>query len=212
MPARKVRLSRAEQARYLVAAQQLRDAGLPCEIPELSLATSYPLDIVVAPPHENTLRELPNGSVVYAVYARLLARRGGSILESFEIASEWDSALVPLCAKKNGLYSFESAVNFVWGEVLNHRIENGLRFHGRGDLAEGQLLAIGHRPIPEKYKDWMGAPLEVTFTDQFGEDHYVSAMAFVERCQPQRELPAQPKRFQGMLDYSRAEQRIESMR
>jgi hypothetical protein len=192
MPIRKARLSRAEEARYLAAAQQLQAAELGCEIPGAWLENSRALDIMVNPPHENFLRELRYGQVGYAVFVRLIARRGGLILEDFLIASGWDSDLIPLRAKEKDLYCFTPSFDFVWDEVLNHRIENRLRFHHRGDMAEGWLLAIGHKPIPDKYRNWMSAPFDVTFADQFGDNHLVSGEACVERSARQKDIGVRP--------------------
>lgn len=199
MPVRKARLSRAEGARHLAALQELQAAGREVTIPEESLENSDALDIVLAPRHENILRELPNGRTCYAIFARQLSRRGGLILESFEIASEWDSDLIiPLRAEEKKPYRFARAFDFPWHEVLNHRIENGLRFHHRGDLAEGWLLAIGYRPIPDKYRNWMAVTLDITFTDQFGDSHCARAEASLERSARRVDLTARPKEFRGL--------------
>lgn len=207
MPIRKARLSRAEEARYLAAAQELQAAELGCEIPGAWLENSRALDIMVNPPHENFLRELRNGQVGYAVFVRLIARRGGSILEDFVIASEWDSDLIPLRAKEKELYRFTPSFDFVWDEVLNHRIEDGLRFNRRGDMAKGWLLATGYQPIPDKYRNWMSAQVDVIFTDQFGDNHVVPAEAFVERSAHQKHLGVRPGKSARLFEPATARTR-----
>ncbi len=204
MPIRRSRPSRAD----LAAAQELQRAGLIPRIPAEWLETSSALNIQIAPPYANVVCQLPNGSTFYAILARLLSRRGGSILEDFDIASARDSDLRPLYTEENEPYRFGRAFDFPWDEVLNHRIEKGLRFHRRGDLAEGWLLAVGHRPIPGKYPDRMAVALDTAFTDQFGDHQYARAEAFVERSARREELSSQPRKSPGLFEPLVSEARV----
>jgi hypothetical protein len=181
MPIRKLSLNRAELPRYLSVAQQLYAAGCDIEIPAEWQKDSSALDIHLAAPEENIVRQLPTGGVGYAVWARLIAQRSGLILQTFGLAAAWDPDLIPLSPGKEDLYFLKSGFNFARYEVLNHRIEKLLRFHHRGYLAEGWLLATGLKPIPELYPDHMSVRVEVSFTDQFGVDHVSPAYAFMER-------------------------------
>ena len=199
MPARKARLSRMEGARYRAALQELQGAGLEVTIPEELLENSDALDIVLAPRHENFLWELPNGCTCCAIFARLLGRRGGLILEDFVIASEWGSDLIPLSAKEKSPYRVPDGFSFSWDEVLNHRFENGLRFRRRGYLAQGWLLAVSYKPIFGKYPDRMPVTLSVIFTDQFGDPHCARAEAILERSAPRVDFTKRPKEFSGLF-------------
>jgi hypothetical protein len=174
-------LSRAEQERYRSDAQQLCAFGLDVEIPEELQEDSRALDIHIAPPHENIIRQLPSGAVAYAIWVWIVALRAGVILRAFRLASALDQELLALYANGKSLYYFHRGFDFSEEEVLNHRIEGSLCFHHRGDLVEGWLLATGLKPIPEAYPDRMSVGVDVIFTDQLGHDHIAQAYAFTER-------------------------------
>jgi hypothetical protein len=197
MPIRRYSLCGARLATYRAATQELLRAGLIANIPE-ELETSRALDIIIAPRYENILWQLPNGSTCCAILARLLGRRGDFILNDFAISSEWDPDFIPLCAKEKSSYRLPCAFDFSWDEVLNHRFEDGLRFHRRGDVAEGLLLAVGYKPIPDKYRNRMLVTLNVTLTDQFGDPHCARAEALLERSVRRVDHTAQPKEFGGL--------------
>ena len=200
MPMRRLSLSRAQLGRHLSAAQRLRASGLDVEIPEELQEHSRALDIHIAPPEANITRELKTGAVAYAVWVRLIARRTGVILETFGLAAPWDLDLIPLSPPKEDPYVFARGFDFARDEVLNHRIEKSLRFHHRGYLAEGWLLAVGQERIPDTYRQGMTQRLEVRLTDQFGGDHFAQADAFVERSVHQKAPALRPVKFPGLFE------------
>jgi len=181
MPIRKYSLSRAERVRYRSDAQQLCAIGLDIDIPEELREDSRVLDIYIAPPYINIIRQLPSGPVAYAIWVRLLALRPNVILEDSQLASGWDQDLFQISANKKGLYYLRQGFNFTRTEVLNHLIEERHCFHHRGDSVEGWLIASGLKPIPDAYRNNTPVPVDVSFTDQFGVDYVSSAYALVER-------------------------------
>jgi hypothetical protein len=200
MPIRKARLSKAEQAKYFARLAQLLRAGCDVRIPDEWSEDSRALDIQIAPPHENIIRQLPNGTVAYAILVRLVALLANLILEDFGLAAAWDPDLIPLSLGKKDLYPFARDFDFTREEVLNHRIEKLLRFHHRGYLAEGWLLATGLKPIPDTYRNNTSVPVEVRFTDQFGSDHFGKADAFVERSARQKTPALRPVKVSGLFE------------
>jgi hypothetical protein len=181
MPFKKTRLVLAERAKYLECALELQSGGLDVEIPEEWLEHSRELEIIVAPPSENILCELPSGITACAVQVNLIALRGNLILKDFVVASEWDADLMPLSSDGRGLYGVGSAFEFAEGEVLNRRLEAGLHFRRRGDTAEGWVVAAGYTPLPERYLDRIMTELTLTFTDQFGKVYPERANVILER-------------------------------
>jgi hypothetical protein len=208
MPVKRTRLVRAQQATYLSRAKELQAAGLDCEIPDEWQENSSSLDIIVAPPEYNMLCELPTGVTAYAILMRLVALRSNLILENFGIASEWDSESITLCGNARGLYRVGAAFEFTEDEALNYLIEDGLHFRRRGDVAEGWLLASGHRPIPEKYRDRVTTELRITFTDQFGHDHSGQAKATLERSACLRNSDFRVRKSQRVFEVVRPENEI----
>jgi len=208
MPVKRTRLVRAQQDVYLARAQELQAAGLNCEIPDEWQENSRSLDIFVAPREGNILCEISTGVTAYAIWMQLVALRSNLILQNFRMASEWDSESIALCSARGELYRVGAAFEFTEDETLNHRIERGLHFRRRGEVAEGWLLASGHRPIPEKYPDWITTELRITFTDQFGHDHSARAKATLDRSAPLRDSDFRVRKSQREFEVLRPEKEI----
>jgi hypothetical protein len=200
MPIKKARLSREEQAGHLVRVQELQSAGLDCEFPNDWRENFHDLDIFVAAPAGNILCELPSGVTAYAIWAHLTALHSNLRLENCRIVSEWDPESIALCQNQKGLYLVGQAVALTEEEALNHRIEKGLHFHDRGDVAEGWLVASGHKPIPDKYRDRMITTLSLTFTDQFGHDHSAHAEAMLQRSAGLRNSDSRVRRSPRLFE------------
>ncbi len=159
----------------------------------------------MAVPPGNILCELPSGVTAYAIWAHLTALHSNLRLENCRIVSEWDPESIALCQNQKGLYRVGQAVDLTEEAVLNHRIENGLCFHHRGDVAEGWVVASGYTPIPEKYRDWMITKLSLTFTDQFGQDHPAQAEAIVQRSERLRNSDFRVRKSPDALEVGRPE-------
>lgn len=200
MPVKKTQLNRQEQARYLVRVQELQAAGLDCELPNELPETSNDLDIRVAPHSGNLLCQLSTGVTWYAIQAQLVSLRSNLILENFDIASGWDSELIAACANAKRLYGDRAAFDFTEKETLNHKIENGLHFHDRGDVAEGWLVASGHKLIPEKFRDRMITKLSITFTDQFGYEYSAQAEASLLRSAHLKRSGSRLRKSPGLFE------------
>ncbi len=200
MPVKKTHLSRAEQARYLAWAKELQAAQVDCEVPDVWQENSHDLDIFMAAPAGNILCELPSGVTAYAIWVHLIALRSNLRLENCRIVSDWDSESIVLCQDHKGLYIVGQAVALPKEDVLNHRIEEGLCFHHRGDVAEGWVVASGHTPIPDKFRDWMITKLSVTFTDQFGHDYTALAEAALQRSAGLKNSVSRVRRSPGLFE------------
>ena len=197
MPNRKLRLSRAEGARYRTDLQELQAAGLEVTIPEESLENAGALDIFLAPREGNILRELSDGRTRCAIFAQLCGRASGLILTPPRIASEWDPDwIIPLGEEGELCRWFD----FSWDDILNHRMEDGLRFHRPGAFTEGWLLAISQRPIPDNYPNRMGVALDIIFTDQSGHSYCARAEAILERRARRVDLTPRPREYRGLYE------------
>ena len=173
---------RRHRSGYLERMQDLRAAGLDCGVPDELQEESRVLDISVALPGGNVLCELHSGVTACTMRVKLVARCSlNLILEDFRIASWWDPELIAVCRDHKGLFRVGAACEFNEHEALNSRIENGLRFCRRGDVAEGWVVAQSLRPIPDKCPNRVLAELSLTFTDQFGHDHPAQGEAILER-------------------------------
>ena len=208
MPIYKSRLTRTEQEDYLVLAQQLLAQGVELEIPDEWEMWSRKLDISIHPVH-SSIYEVRRGITIYAVYVRLVSRDSNLTIEEFEIAPPWDHGVIA-CYAARDRYRFATSLDFEYEEVLNHRIEDLLRFHRRGDRAEGWILGSGMRPVPPDYGPGKPAPFRLDFVDQVGRVYSVSAAAAVERSA--RIVQPYKRRGQRLFDSETIEARLASSR
>ncbi|MGH9642686.1 MAG: hypothetical protein ACRD3Q_09685, partial [Terriglobales bacterium] len=163
MPIRKSILNRAEQARYLAASQELQAAGLEVDVPEEWLHRAHFLDVAVAGGPASSAVDLPNGGVGYAIYVRLVAMRRGLILPHYRITTEWDGQISLLLFDERGPICKLGWLSYSRNEVLNQHFDNSLRFHYRGEMIEGTILAMGLQSIPAAYRTGARIPLQLTF-------------------------------------------------
>jgi len=204
MPHRKARLTRTEQIEYRSAAQQLHAQGLIAKLPEW-LESTPSVDIQIN--HMTSeVSELPSGQAYYAVWVHLVARQPGLILEDCRITTSWDDQIVLASDEAKSLCGPEGAVYMPHG-VLNEALENALRFHRRGDLVRGTILAWGLRRIPDVYRTDSTVPLELTFTDSLGIPFAVQGAAHVTRCPESTKGMRRPKEslFDGICQPTIAE-------
>jgi hypothetical protein len=200
MPIRKLRLSRLEEAEHLVCLRQLQAEGHDVEIPEQWPEKADALDIEVGPPLENMVFDVRNSGVVYyAIRARMMARRSEVILTDCEITPDWDDQVLLLNFDEGKILCKLGCLDFERREVLNSRLENQVRFHDRGEIVEGWILASGLEPIPNQYRTGAIAPCRLNFTDQFHHEIEVRAYLSVLRTSRQENASVRPPRS-GLFD------------
>ena len=197
MPILKPRLTPREQGKYLRVAEELLGGGLALEIPDEWRDSTRALRIEIGGAPASSICQLAGGIVVYVVRMKLVAERGGVILEDFQIKPAWDPDVFASVSQEGTNYRLAPGHHYDWSEVLNHRIEKRLRLR-RGDLADGWLLATGTKPIPPEYGPGRPAMLEVAFSDQFSEQHKVMGEIVVERSA--KTLKSAVRRKSGLFD------------
>jgi hypothetical protein len=164
---RKRRLTRAEEREYLDYARIMREEGIPLEIPSEWVKHAFPLDIAIAPPPDNQVFERDRGGLSYSVYVRLLSE-DRLIVEHVAIATDWDDQIALEEFNRSypiGMYGYPP---LSWEEVLNSRIEKGLKFARPGQLAQGFILARGGTEFPKGYKTGQWVPFTLSLYDQYG--------------------------------------------
>jgi hypothetical protein len=179
MPIYKPALTPREQAKYLSIARELEAAGTRVDIPEEWLENARFLRVTIAGSPESLIYQLSPSIVLYSFRVRLLAERSVT-LQEFEVATRWDPGVFSCYPEGPTPYRFAPGLDFAVKEVLNDRIERGLRCR-RGDIREGWLLAMGNKPVPEEYGRGRPAPVEVRFFDQFWQSQVASNNLAVER-------------------------------
>ncbi len=181
MAIRTPHLNRAGQPRYLAAAQELHSAGLDVDVPEEWLQDSHFLDVAVAGGPATGAFDLPNAGVGYAICVRLVAMRSGLILSHYQIRTKFDDQISPLNFDERSPICTLGWFSYSRNEVLNQHFDNSLRFHYRGQLIEGTILAMGLRPIPATYRTGARIPFQLTFAEPLGHKIEVEAELYVNR-------------------------------
>jgi hypothetical protein len=188
MPVRMHRLSRREEAEDRMRLHEMRREGIEVGNAGQSPQHVSALDILVVGGGATLIFNLPGGLAGYAIWLRLVARKSGLILYEYEITTKFDDQIVPesfpgrfpLCTLGQCQYSI--------AEVLNDRFP--LKFHRRGHMIEGVILATGLAPIPKQYLQGMIVPFTLTFQDQCGNEISVEAELSVDRStKPRPKLP-----------------------
>jgi hypothetical protein len=191
MPIRVRRLSRREEAEYRRCLREMQaegiDVGTPNQAPEHASA----LDIMVVGGLASLIFNLPGGLAGYAIWLRLVARKSGLILPEYEIATKFDGQIVPECFDPGGPVCRLGQCQYLKSEVLNDRFP--LRFHQRGHLIEGVILATGLEPIPKEYIQGMTVPIKLTFWDQFRNEFGVGLKLSVDRSTTPRPRWVRPQ-------------------
>jgi hypothetical protein len=192
MPIRRSHLNQAERRQHLASAQQLVALKLITEIPEY-LENHRALDIVICEP-ESLVFEIRRGAVGYAIWVRIVARQAGLILTNCRVTTTWDDQIL--------LKNFDAErtpfrklgwVEYPQADVLNERVVDSFRFHHRGQMIEGMILALGIRPIPDAYRHGMFLPVDLAFLDQFENEFKVDAEIFVDRTMKPKNAVMQPR-------------------
>lgn len=197
MPLRKYRLSRTEQGTYLAAAQELVAFGLDVEISQKWLEASRTLDIAVADGLPSLACESPSGVLAYAVCVRLVARSRVTLVDC-QIATKWDDQILLESFDARTLVCRSGSLEYPRSEILNERIEKSLRFHYRGQMVEGMILASGLKPVPNMYPPGTAVPYQLTFTDSLGNEMGVEAKIFVERTAKRKNAAVRTKNGTGL--------------
>src|ERR1700687_4974405 len=177
MPIQKARLSRSEEAEDRRCLREMYHEGV--DISEDSLDCAPALDISVIGGLETLIFNLPSGLAGYAITVRFVARTSGLILMEPEITTQHDRQIVLECFSLGGPVCTLGQCKYLAAEVLNDRFP--LKFHRRGHLIEGVILATGLEPIPKEYVQGMTVPFTLNFWDQFGNEIGVESKLSVDR-------------------------------
>jgi hypothetical protein len=152
------------------------------DVGELDPAPEHPsaLDIIAVGGLASFIFNLPSGLAGYAIYVRLVPRKSGLILpEQCEITTKFDDQIVLESFDLGGPVCTLGQCSYLEAEVLNDRFP--LRFHRRGHLIEGMVLATGLKPIPKEYAQGMTVPFQLTVCDQFRNEISVESKLSVDR-------------------------------
>ena len=186
-------LSQAEKAKDLDILRQLRAQGV--DVGELE-DEERALDIQLGSPVENFIFDMRAGwSAHYACRVRLVAKVPNVIISDCEITSEFDQDIIleTTSWSKGSVFDF-CGKHFLQKQILNDRIEDGLRFSYRGQIIEGWVLASGIKPIPEEFRNNAFAALQLSFCDSLERTVQVQTRASVLRSsRPPEEIPESDK-------------------
>lgn len=179
---RRRRLTRTEERQYLAHATILQQEGISLEIPKEWKEHAYPLEISVAPPPVSEVFERSRGGLSYSVYLRLLSK-ARCMIEQVAITVAWDDRIILESLDQRypvGVYGYPPVS---WKEVLNSRIEGGLKFARSGEVVEGFLLARGGARFPEQYRTGQSVPFTLSLYDQYRVEMQEHGYLYVQRAE-----------------------------
>lgn len=187
-------LSRSEEQKYRLRLQQLQTEGHDVAIPEEWSDNADALAIKLSKPWENVLLDLGiTGEVgYYAVRVRMIALESNLTLLEHEITTDRDDQIELLDAGLRENCRVFRSLGLEQKEVLNSRFENPLRFHSRGHVVEGWIVAAGSRPVPQEFRNGSRVRLQLMFLDQFDRKIGAEADLSVRRLK-QKSAPVQPR-------------------
>ena len=196
MPTIKRHLTRREMLENLARAKQMIADGVDTRIREEWLDAARPLKLSVAGFPESFIFDLPDGRAGYVIGLRMAARWRVSLLGGCRIITPWDdeveldSALLDP-KNRNSMYRLGQQL-YPSSQVLNPRIDNGLKFQGLGQMVEGWVLASSMKAIP----DFLGTSVPATITLLLDQDENEISHDFelsVDRSWKRKTPPLKPR-------------------
>ena len=192
MPIRRHRLSRREEAEYRMCLQEMQAEGIDVDIPDQAREHVPALDIFVIGGLASLIFNLPGGLAGYAICLRLVANKSGLILpDECRITTKFNDQIELETIDHRFMFCELGQCKYPTAEVLNDRFP--LKFHHRGRMIEGVILATGLEPIPKEYVQGMTAPFKLAFEDQFGNEISAEAKLSVDRSTKPRPRLVRPK-------------------
>ena len=164
-------LSAREQIEHLARAEQLRAMGLDIAVPiRPSLVPVADFEIEYAPEFHNVILNIP-GRIVLATGARIVARRPILLEGNVDVRLPWNGPEFELLyPDANRPYRLVSELTFDREDVLNQRLQEGIRLQ-RGDVLEGMLLLVAYQAqLPEEYCHGTPIGVRIALWDSLGAE------------------------------------------
>jgi hypothetical protein len=196
MPVRMHRLSQRKEEEEGRCLQEMQAEGIDVDNLDQLPRRVPALDILVVGGPATLIFNLPSGLAGYAIWLRLVARKSGLIFPEYEITTKFDNQIVPESFPRRFPLCKLGQCHYPIAEVLNDRFP--LKFHRRGHMIEGVILATGLEPIPRQYLQGMIVPFTMAFQDQFGNEISAEAKLSVDRSTKSR--PRLPSAIGGLYD------------
>jgi hypothetical protein len=149
-----------------------------------------PLIIRTGDDHTTLVADTQHGNAVYVIWVQLVARAPITLLDC-QITSQLDDQILLASPIEDVQYCKHGFMEFPRNQVLNSRLENGLKLRP-GQTIEGTILAFGLRPIPAAY--WHGGhlPCTIVFTDQYENRFSREIAVCADRTWKSRKIVAVP--------------------
>ena len=171
--------TKTEKARDQAILRELQAQGI--DVGELE-DEELPVDIEVGTSIENFIFEQRAGSRAhYAISLQLTAKVTSVVILDCKISSPFDSDILPESGFGQEVIFDFCGQHFLRKDILNQRIETGLRFNSRGQVIQGWVLGSGLRPIPQELRSERCTWCQLTFFDSLGRKAQAKAPLSVLR-------------------------------
>jgi hypothetical protein len=176
------RLTPYEERRYFNVLRTLEAEGVDVNIPDDLVRRVTTIDISIAAPPESEVFERASGGLSYFLSVRLLALKP-CIIDCAEIRTAFDDQIALESPDEKYPIGMLGCPPVPHKELLNRRIEKGLRFARAGDLVKGFILATGVSRFPQGYRTGELVPVTLSLYDQFGTEIVKHGQLFVQRAE-----------------------------
>ena len=195
MPRTRWELTPHEQVEHISGLKELRALGIDVDVPKVhSAAPDLDFEIGYGPPFYNVIFNSPHSGIVLLTGARIVARRSGICLDdNIEVSLPRGGANFQLWytdGVREKPYRVAPELTLDWEEVLNHRLEQGIRLK-QGRILEGLLLLIAFEAkLPKEYQHGERIELQIALIDSLNTEFVAEGTVLVDR---RKEATQRPK-------------------
>ena len=181
MPRTKWTLTNNELIVHAARAAQLRAMGVEISVPPLP-SPPPTVEVEIGFDYNIIFNSSPL-DVTLATSVRILPRRSGIYLaDQVDVTVPFDTSTFELCypTGRDNKYWVLRNRSFDYAEVLNHRLESGIRLV-KGKAVSGLLLLYAQGQLPAEYRHGARINVNLTFFDSLGTEYDAQTAVRVHR-------------------------------
>ena len=193
MPRRHWKLSAREELEYAARAHELREMGVPIEVPDPPQAA---VDLQVACGGNFIFNSSPL-NMILVIEVSMLARRSDICMcDELSVILPWSGPVFEIgydLGRSAEPYRISANLAYDRDQVLNERLFMGMRLQ-KGKIVSGLLVLLGQGQLPAAYRNGKPINVEISLFDSLGGEFKAQAVTLVnrnlelsrEKCEKQR--------------------------
>ncbi len=180
MPRRHWKLSAREAIEYTARAHELREMGVPIEVPDPPQAA---VDLQVACAGNFIFNSSPL-HMTLVIEVRMLARRSDIYMcDELSVTLPWSGPVFEIgydLGRSAEPYRISANLAYDREQVLNERLSLGMRLQ-KGKIVSGLLVLLGQGQLPTGYRNGKPINVEISLFDSLGAEFKAQAVILVNR-------------------------------